>query len=110
MTDLELESQLKGIPLPSRTEDYWEQFPSSIRRQLPPALVMQPRTTLAHRLTWSSAVAVAGLVFALGLWPTLDGMVNDARVVRRQLAELPGHLRVLMADEHGMHYLITDKP
>ncbi|MGA2871257.1 MAG: hypothetical protein ABSF34_19105, partial [Verrucomicrobiota bacterium] len=31
------------------------------------------------------------------------------RTMRQQLAALPRHLRILMADEHGLHYLIADK-
>ena len=109
MNDFELESRLKAVPLPTRSDEYWEQFPSSVRSQLRPVLAARPQTTLAHRLTWSSATALAGLIFVLGLWPTLDVMVKDARVLRRELAQLPGHLRVLMADEHGMRYLIADQ-
>lgn len=109
MNYFELESRLKAIPLPPRTEEYWEQFPSRVRRQLYPVLAMQPRTTLARRLTWSSAGALAGLMFALALWQTLDVMVQEAHRFHGELVKLPGHLRVLMADEHGLHYLVADQ-
>jgi hypothetical protein len=36
-------------------------------------------------------------------------MFQKEKTVRQQLAELPRHLRILMADEHGLHYLIADK-
>jgi hypothetical protein len=109
MNDFELDSRLKAIPLPPRTAEYWEQFPSSVRRQLYPALAMPARTTLARRLTWSSAGALAGLIFVLALWLTLNVMVEHARAFQGKLVKLPGHLRVLMADEHGLHYLIADQ-
>ena len=109
MNDFELESRLKAIPLPARSDEYWEQFPSSVRSQLRPVLVARPQTSFARRLAWSSAAALAGLIFALALWPTVEVMVKDARTLRRELVQLPGHLRVLMADEHGLRYLIADK-
>jgi hypothetical protein len=110
MNDSELESQLRAVPLPRRPDEYWEQFPPTVRSQLHPDLVARPRTSFTHRLAWGSATALACLIFALALWPSVDAMVEDARVVRRELAQLPGHLRVLMADEHGMHYLVADRP
>lgn len=109
MNDFELESRLKAIPLPTRSDEYWEQFPPSVRSQLRPMLVARPRTSFAHRLAWSSGAALACLIFALALWPAVEVMMKDARTVRCELAQLPGHLRVLMADEHGMRYLIADK-
>jgi hypothetical protein len=110
MNDFELESRLKAIPLPTRLAEYWEQFPSSVRSQLRPVLVARPRMSFAHRLAWNSAAALACLIFALAVWPTVQVMVKDARVVQRELVQLPCHLRVLMADEHGMHYLVADRP
>lgn len=109
MNDSELESRLKAIPLPTRSDEYWEQFPPNVRSQLRPVLVARPRTSFALRLAWTSAAALACLIFALALWPTVEVMVKDVRTVRRELVQLPGHLRVLMADEHGMRYLIADK-
>lgn len=109
MNDFELESRLKAIPLPTRLDEYWEQFPSSVRSQLRPVVAGRPRMSFAHRLAWSSAAALACLILALALWPTVEVMVKDVRTVRRELVQLPGHLRVLMADEHGLRYLVADK-
>jgi hypothetical protein len=110
MNDFELESRLKAVPLPTRPAEYWEQFPPGVCSQLRPAWSARPQTSLAHRLAWNSAAALACLIFALALWPTVQVMVKDARVVQRELVQLPRHLRVLMADEHGMHYLVADRP
>jgi hypothetical protein len=109
MNDFELESKLKNIPLPARTDEYWEHFPSRVRSQLRPVWVERRQTTLAHRSAWGSAVAFACLIFALALWPAFRVMLKDARTFRRELAQLPNHLRVFMADEHGMHHLIADQ-
>jgi hypothetical protein len=109
MNDFELESRLKDIPLPARTDGYWEQFPPRVRSQLRPVSEERPQMIFARRFAWGSAVAFACLIFALALWPTFEVVVKDARVFRRELAQLPNHLHVLMADEHGMHHLIADQ-
>jgi len=36
-------------------------------------------------------------------------LLKNESAFRRQVAELPQHLRTFMADEHGMHYLIAEK-
>ncbi|MGH7993604.1 MAG: hypothetical protein ACREDQ_08815 [Limisphaerales bacterium] len=100
---------MKSVRVPERTPEYWEHFPPRVRSQLRPALAARPRTSFTLRLAWSGAAALACLIFALALWPTVEVMVKDARTVRRELVQLPGHLRVLMADEHGLRYLIADK-
>jgi hypothetical protein len=110
MNDFELESKLKSILLPMRTDEYWEHFPSHVRSQLRPVVVECPQKTFTHRLAWGSAVTLAYLTFALMLWPAFQIALQDARAFRRELAQLPSHLRVFMADEHGMHHLIADQP
>jgi len=110
MNDFELESKLKRVPLPARTGEYWEHFPSHVRSQLRPVLVERPQKTFLPRLAWGSAAALACLIFALTLWPASQVVLKDARVFRRELAQFPNHLRVFMADEHGMHHLIADQP
>jgi len=110
MNDFELESRLKSVPVPVRTEAHWENFPSRVCSQLRPALVTAtPRRSFGARLAWSGGIALAGLIFALALWPTLQVVLKNERTFRRELAQLPGHLRTFMADEHGMHYLIADQ-
>ena len=41
MNDFELKSKLKNVPVPERTEGYWDDFPARVRSQLrrptPPA-------------------------------------------------------------------------
>jgi len=110
MNDFELESKLKSVPLPERTEDYWENFPAQVRANLRHATVeLAPRNFWLPRLAWGSGFAAACLVFTLSLWPSVRVLVHDEKTFRHELAHLPKNLRTFMADEHGMHYLVADQ-
>jgi len=115
MNDFDLEAKLKSVPLPERPEDYWENFPAQVRWQLrrsapAPAL----RENLWPQFVWKMSAGFACLVFGLlvfsqPLKATGGALFKNEKLVRQQLAELPGHLRIFMADEHGLHYLVAEK-
>jgi hypothetical protein len=109
MNDSELESRLKAIPLPTRSDEYWEQFPSSVRSQLPPHFPTRPQKSFLPRLAWVGGFALASLIFALVIGPAFYAFVENEKTFQRKLAELPNHLRTFMADEHGLHSLIADR-
>jgi hypothetical protein len=109
MNDFELESKLKSVPVPSRSEEYWEHFPFSVRSQLRVALSQPPRRSLFPQLAWGGAIAVALLIMTLTVWPVFQVILKNEHTIRRELSQLPHHLHVFMADEHGMHYLIADQ-
>jgi hypothetical protein len=109
MNDFELESRLKSVRVPQRADEYWEDFPSRVRAQLPSAVIERPVRPFLPNWAWAGGLAMACLVFALVVWPSLQIALKDERALHRELAQLPGHLHVLMADEHGMHYLIADQ-
>jgi hypothetical protein len=110
MNDFELKSKLKSVPLPERSQDYWENFPSQVRAHLRSAPVeFASRKTFLPRLAWSGGFAFACLIFSLSLWPAFQTVLKNERTFRRELVQLPNHLRTFMADEHGMHYLIADQ-
>jgi hypothetical protein len=113
MNDFELESKLKSVPVPERSEDYWENFPSQVRRQLrrttPEQVVRENRLP---QFAWKMSVGFACLVLVLfvldqPLKAASGAIFKNERIIRQQLAELPNHLRVFMADEHGMDYLVA---
>jgi hypothetical protein len=109
MNDLELKSKLKSVRVPERPVDYWENFPSQVRvnlRRAPVAFAL--RKTFWPRLAWAGGFAFGCLFLCMTLAPVHFALKNE-KVIRRELAELPNHLRVFMADEHGMHYLIADQ-
>lgn len=108
MNDFELESKLKAVQVPERPADYWEEFPSSVRMQLRRKLEVRRERPLPN-LAWAAGLGLACLILALSFFPAVNSFFKHERAFRRDLAELPHHLRVLMADEHGMHYLIADQ-
>jgi hypothetical protein len=115
MNDFELELKLKSIRVPARTEEYWENFPAHVRVQLrrtaPEADLGKNRLPqFAWRLGASFACIVIGLlVLGQPLKAASRTIFKNERIIRQQLAELPCHLRILMADEHGLHYLVAEK-
>ena len=109
MNDDELAAKLRAVPVPRRSEEYWETFPLVVRSQLgraPVATTTQP--TLLSRMAWAGGLAYASLMFALLAGP-IHTVLKTEKTVRRELAQLPSHLRTFMADEHGLHYLVTEK-
>jgi hypothetical protein len=114
MNDSELESKLKIVPLPERPEDYWMNFPAQVRWQLrragPGPGVQKNRLP---QLAWKMAAGFACLVLGLlvlgqPLRAASCALFKNERVIRQQLAGLPAHLRILMADEHGLHSLVAE--
>jgi hypothetical protein len=109
MNDSELESKLKSVRVPERADGYWEDFPSRVRAQLPVIVATRPRRVPLNGWTWAGGFAMGCALFALLILPSFQMAVRDSRALHRELAALPYHLHVLMADEHGMHYLIADQ-
>ena len=111
MTDFDLESKLKSVPVPERSSEYWENFPAQVRITLRRGPVeFTPRRSRLPRLAWRVSFALACVIFCLASWPTFHAAVQNGRKLHRELARLPSNLRVLMQDDHGMHYLIADQP
>jgi hypothetical protein len=110
MNDFELESKLKSVPVPERADEYWENFPVQVRanlRRVPTEFAT--RNLLLPQFAWRGGFALACVLFTLVLWPSFNVLLKNERMFRRELAELPKHLRVFMADEHGLHYLVAEK-
>jgi len=115
MNNFDLETTLKSVPLPERTEDYWENFPagmrSHLRRTAPKRTVGESRLPqFAWRMGAGLACLIMGLlVLGQPLKAASSAIFNKERIIRQQLAKWPKHLRTFMADEHGLHYLIAEK-
>lgn len=108
MNDRDLASRLKDVRVPERPADYWEDFPSRVRVQLRPETIRRPHRAFWPRVAWAGSLAFAILFLGLTLRP-VQMILENGKTFRHQLAELPMHLKTLMADEHGMHYLIVEK-
>ena len=115
MNDLDLDARLKSVPLPQRPEEYWEDFPSKVRRQMRrSAPDFEVQENLLPQFARKMGIGFACLVIALlvlnqPLKAATCAIFKNERIIRQELTQLPHHLRVFMADEHGLHYLIADK-
>ena len=109
MNDSELKSKLKSVRVPEKTDEYWEDFPSRVRSQLyRPVAVERAQTRWMPQWAWSSGLATACVVLVLSLWPVFQNVVKDERAWQRDAAQFPHQLHLLMADEHGMQYLVSE--
>ena len=115
MNNFELESKLKGVPLPERPENYWENFPMQVRLNLRrAALRPTPKNSWPPRIAWAGGFA---LVLIFGIWCaqfkplkiTAVTISKNEKYFRLQFAQFETKLHVFMQDEHGMHHLIAEK-
>lgn len=115
MNDFDLESKLKSVRVPARTEEYWEDFPSRVRSQLRPAAAgWRAQNLWLPRLARAGGYALAlALVFVcIQFHPVQSAaaaITKHERQFRAQLAQLDAGLRVIMLNQHGMSYLVSEK-
>jgi hypothetical protein len=115
MNDFDLDAKLKKIPLPARSDDYWENFPAQVRFQLQrTAPEKAVRQNPPARFFWNAGLGFACFLIGLlvlnqPLKAASGALFKNEQTLRQQLAQLPNHLRAFMADEHGLHYLIAEK-
>jgi len=115
MKDFDLEATLKSVPLPERSADYWENFPAQVRWQMRRAAPKhEVRESWRAGFAWGIGVSLACLVLGTlvlnqPLREASGAIIQQEKYVRQHLASIPSQLRVLMANEHGLHYLITEK-
>jgi hypothetical protein len=114
MNDSELESKLKTVPVPARSEDYWENFPSQVRANLRRAPVeFAPRSFWLLQPAWGSVFAlVAALVFVCVQFHPFQTMslaiTKQQQHFHTQLVRLDAGLHVLMLNTDGMGYLLAE--
>ena len=114
MNDFELESKLKSVRVPERPEEYWNDFPSCVRVQLPrERREFEPQSAWRPRLAWAGGFALAAtLVFVCVQFHPLQtaslAITKQQRQFHTQLARLDAGLHVLMLNTDGMGYLLTE--
>lgn len=114
MNDFDLESRLKSVPLPERSEEYWNDFPSQVRGQLrrqqrefPPRSVWRPRLALAGGLALAVTLLYVGERFH-PLETASKAITRHEHKLRLQVAQVESSLRLLMFNPHGMGYLLAE--
>jgi len=114
MNDFELESKLKDVRVPERTEEYWNDFPSRVRVQLRrERREFAPQSVWRPRLEWAGGLALAvALVFVCVQFHPLQTMslaiTKQQRQFHTQLVRLDAGLHKLMLNTDGMGYLLTE--
>lgn len=114
MNDFELNAKLKNIPLPERTEAYWNDFPAQVRGQLPRSRPgFFPQSVWRPRLAWAGGLALALALMYVGerfhpLQTASNAITKHEKHFRSQLARLDAGLHVLMFNPHGMNYLLAE--
>ena len=114
MNDFELESKLKSVPLPERPDEYWSDFPSRVRVQLPrERREFAPRSVWRPRLAWAGgfALAVALVVVCIQFHPLQAvslAITKQQHQFHAQLARLDTGLHKLMLNTDGMGYLLNE--
>jgi hypothetical protein len=110
----ELAAKLKRVPLPARSAEYWEDFPSRIRVQLPrEQRVFRPHNAWRPRLQWAGGLALAlGLIWFGERFHPLQtassAITKHEQLFRSQVAQVESGLRLLMFNPHGMGYLLAE--
>ena len=114
MNDFELESKLKSVRVPERPDEYWDDFPSRVRVQLPrERREFAPQSAWRPRPAWAGSFALAAaLVFVCVEFHPLQSVslaiAKQQRQVHAQLARLDAGLHALMLNTDGMGYLLTE--
>ena len=115
MNDLELQARLKSAPLPTRSGDYWDDFPARVRRQLngTPLPSLAPPAWPAARRWTTGFVLAAALVLLVGvqlhaLQLTVAALHQHERVIHTQLARLDAGMHELMINTCGLGEMLTD--
>jgi hypothetical protein len=114
MNDFELESKLKSVRVPERPDEYWNDFPSRVRVQLPrERREFAPQSAWRPRLAWAGGFAlVVALVFVCVQFHPLQtvslAITTQQRHFHAQLARLDAGLHKLMLATDGMGYLLTE--
>ena len=114
MNDLDLESRLKSVHLPERSDEYWNDFPARIRVQLRfEQNGVKPRSVWRPRIAWAGAFALALALIYIGerfqpLETASRAITRHERHITQQIAQLESGLHILMFNPHGMGYLLSE--
>jgi hypothetical protein len=112
MNDFDLESKLRNLRVPERPEEYWDDFPSQVRVQLPRSRPeLPPRSFGGWQFAWAGGAALAMVFVCLQFHPfqTVSlAIAKQERHFHMQLARLDTGLHKLMLNTDGMGYLLAE--
>jgi hypothetical protein len=112
MNDFDLESKLKSLRVPERTEEYWNDFPAEVRLKLNrSSSELPPRSAGGWQLVWAGGMALVLVLVCLEFHPLQTvslAIAKQERHFHMQLARLDTGLHKLMLNTDGMGYLLTE--
>jgi len=112
MNDFDLESKLKSLRVPARTEEYWNDFPSQVRVQLRQARPeLSERSFGGLRFAFAGGFALALILVCIEFHPLQTvslAIAKQERHLHTQLARLDTGLHKLMLNTDGMGYLLAE--
>jgi hypothetical protein len=122
MNNPELNSILKKARTPQPPEDFLEEFPQQIARQLNRARTEnfrpQRNRNWIPRFAWGFAMAICILAaFAIGNWRgqmktktvAANDILENAKFVRETLAMFPNQVRAIVKDDRGLNLVLSEK-
>jgi hypothetical protein len=117
MKDFDLESKVKAVRVPERGEDYWEEFPQRMLKELRalPAERPAPRAWMPG-LFLGGQLALSCLMLGFCLWQSRmprafsHALLKDEKELRQSVERFDHNLGRFMQDEHGLHKLIEEQP
>jgi hypothetical protein len=119
MKRVDLDKMLKSVPVPERSEEYWQEFPDRVIAGLQAKQSRRRVERWQPRLAWVFAIACV-LVFVSGLalrhWrgSGLDNessaLLQNEKIVREVLTFFPNRVRAIEQSEQGMQLVLSDKP
>jgi hypothetical protein len=116
MNDFDLESKIKGLRVPDRDEDYWEDFPRSVVVELRRRPLEEPaRRIFMPGLLRGARLALTCLMVGFCVWQSRmpreisHALRQNEKELRQSMARFENNLGRLMQDEHGLHKLIEDQ-
>lgn len=114
MNDSELESRLRNVPVPERSEEYWNDFPvqmrlKSYRRHRPP----EPEKTWLPRFAWAGGLAVALVLVFVSIQfhvlpKTSAALTRHERHFRAEMGAIESGMQLLIFNPHGMTNVVNE--
>lgn len=117
MNNSDLDSILKKARMPKPPEEFWEEFPQQMARQLNRARTENflPKQNWRPRLVWAFATVICVLIaFCIGHWrgqteiASSKDILANAKLVQDTLAMFPNQVRAIVQDNRGLHLILAD--
>jgi hypothetical protein len=120
MSEFDLNETLKAAKVPERPEEYWQEFPHRMGRQLGRASEREQFEPVATRwplrIGWALAAAALILVvgFMIGQWrgrmetASADGVLQSLKLVRETMTMFPNRIRAIVQDERGLSLVLAE--